>query len=313
MANLPSSRESEVSMTRSRVVENVTSIVIGVAMMGALDSALGFASSQASGLVTCRPTGPLIALPDLPEASGVTASQRRPGTVWAHNDSGEAVIFGVDTTGVIRDLVRPHGASVVDWEDIAIGPCPQGSCLYIGDIGDNDATRNRITIYRIPEPAPGVSDVSTEAFHATYPDGAKNAEALFVDSKGGVFIVSKGDNERVALYRFPISLRPGATVQLQQVGNAQPVRDIGQITGASTSVDGRYVILRTGGSLVFYRTEEFLRGSWRRAATVNLQELNEPQGEGVAASSGNVIFVVGEGRGEARPGTLSRLSCTFQP
>jgi hypothetical protein len=312
MADLPSSRESEASMQKARVFEHVTSILIGFVTMGPLDSAVGVARSQASGLVTCRSTGPLIALPDLPEASGVTASQRRPGTLWAHNDSGAAVLFGIDATGAIKDLVRPRSASVVDWEDIAVGPCPQGSCLYVGDIGDNDATRNRITVYRIPEPAPGVSDVAAEAFHATYPDGARNAEALFVHSDG-VFIVSKGEKEPVALYRFPTPLKAGATVRLQQVGNAQSTRDISEITGASTTGDGRYVSLRTGSSLLFYRTEEFLRGSWRQAAAVSLQELNEPQGEGVAASSGNVVFLVGEGRGEAKPGTLGRLACTFQP
>ena len=35
---------------------------------------------------------------------------------------------------------------------MASAPCGNGSCLYIADIGDNDAKRKEVTIYRVPEP-----------------------------------------------------------------------------------------------------------------------------------------------------------------
>ncbi|MCA1559796.1 MAG: hypothetical protein LC804_05865 [Acidobacteria bacterium] len=123
----------------------------------------------------------IVRLADLPEASGVAASHRTPGVFWAHNDSGDPVIFALHERGAIKGRVRVAGAQVDDWEDIAVGPCAHGSCLYIADIGDNSGTRNRITLYRVPEPLP--SDAATDAvevFHATYPDGAHDAEALFV-------------------------------------------------------------------------------------------------------------------------------------
>ncbi len=47
------------------------------------------------------------------------------------------------------------GASCVDYEDISIGPGPNGSSyphLYIGDVGNNGMDRDTLQIYRFPEP-----------------------------------------------------------------------------------------------------------------------------------------------------------------
>ena len=46
------------------------------------------------------------------------------------------------------------GASENDWEDIACGPCTNGSgnCIYLADTGGN-AGKNANTVYRIREPA----------------------------------------------------------------------------------------------------------------------------------------------------------------
>ena len=269
-------------------------------------------ASQATVPITCRIAGPLVPLPDLPEASGVAASLRRQGLLWSHNDSGEPLVVAIDATGSVRELVRPTGIAVEDWEDLAVGPCPQGSCLYVADIGDNDAKRNRITVYRIPEPQAGVSDVAAEAFHATYPGGPRDAEALFVDGAGQIFIVTKGDKGPLALYRFPSPLRVGATAPLQQIGSGRAVKEEDQITGATMSTDSRWVVLRTSRSLQFYRAQEFLKGTWREAARVDVSPLKEPQGEGIALGANNEVYIVGEGNKESTPGTLGRLSCIFQ-
>lgn len=140
----------------------------------------------------CRSIGETVRLPGLGEASGITASRRTPGLLWAHNDSGDPAVYALDLSGSIKHRVLLAGAAVDDWEDIAIAACPGGSCLYVADIGDNGARRRRITIYRVPEPE--LSDKATqpvEAFHATYPDGSHDAEALFVLPSGDLFIVTK--------------------------------------------------------------------------------------------------------------------------
>jgi hypothetical protein len=105
---------------------------------------LGFASAslttagwQRGDSVQCRPTGPLVRLPGLRGASGLTVSGRVPGRLWTHNDSGEPVLFALDPRGSVTGRVRLTGAAVEDWEAIAAGPCGADSCLYMADIGDN--------------------------------------------------------------------------------------------------------------------------------------------------------------------------------
>src|SRR5690554_4538034 len=90
------------------------------------------------------------------EASGIVASHRYPGFLYTHNDSGgDPEVFVIDTLGRHHATIRLQGAENRDWEDIAIGPGidPQLTYVYVGDIGDNDAKRDKIQVYRFPEPS----------------------------------------------------------------------------------------------------------------------------------------------------------------
>ena len=82
-----------------------------------------------------------------------------------------------------------------------------------------------------------------------------------------------------------------------------------RITDGTVSSDGRWVVLRTRASLVFYRTADFVKGEWREARRVDLTSLREPQGEGVALGAGDTVYVAGEGGGKKQPGTLARFTC----
>ena len=180
-------------------------------------------AQQPDATAQCRPAGALVTIPELPEASGVAVSRRIPGRLWSHNDSGQPILTALDAHGRVTGQLRITGATVDDWEAVAVGACPGGSCVYVGDIGDNDARRKRITIYRFPEPAEtDTAAAATDAFHATYPDGAHDAEALLVMPDQTIFIVTKGDTGAVALYRFPAtSDRARAT---SSNGSAMPAR-----------------------------------------------------------------------------------------
>ena len=235
-----------------------------------------------------------------------------PGIFWVHNDSGQPDLFALDAQGSLKARIRISGITVRDWEDIATGPCPRGSCIYIADIGDNNAARDRITVYRLPEPDLGdKATAPSEVFHATYPDGPRDAETLVVTTDARIFIVSKGETGSVAVYRFPGALRDGATVQLEHVGQsltADRVNEGNRITGGSASQDGRWIVLRTHGYLTFYSAADFVRGAWRAAMRVDLAALDEPQGEGVALGGDDRIYLVGEG-GSVGSGTFARFSC----
>ena len=115
----------------------------GLAILISLSAIRGDAGQGSGAAPQCRPAGSLVRVPELPEESGVAVSRRVPGRLWTHNDSGEAVIFALDARGSVTARVRLTGASVEDWEAIAVGPCPAGSCVFVADIGDNDAQRKR--------------------------------------------------------------------------------------------------------------------------------------------------------------------------
>ena len=282
-----------------------------LALMVAACSQAASMNPQAAPAAQCRVDGMLARLPAVREASGVAVSRRASDRFWTHNDSGEPVLLMIDAGGAVTTRVQLTGATVVDWEAIAAGPCASGSCLYIGDIGDNNARRDQITIYRVTEPAgANASSATVEAFHGKYPDGAHDAETLLVTADGGLYIVTKGSTGPVALYRFPRDVRAGApAVQLERIGaprSAGRVSNDEQLTDGAVSSDGARVVLRTHDSLFFYRSPQFFAGNWREDARVNLEHVDEPQGEGVAFGPGNAVYLVGEGGGA---GTFVRLQC----
>lgn len=265
-------------------------------------------AARADQWAQCRPEGSLHTVAGLREASGLAASRSVPGRFWTHNDSGQPVVYGIDVQGAVTANVRLTGATVEDWEAVAVGPCNGGSCLYVGDIGDNKATRRQITVYRVQEPSGNSQGAAVEPFHATYPDGAHDAETLLATPDGGLYIVTKGETGPIGLYRFPANRKSGSSTQLERVGapRAAGKSDADRITDGTVSPDGAWIVLRTKTALMFYAAKEFLAGTWRESSRVDLRSLKEPQGEGVAFGGNGTIFLAGEGSGS---GSLARVSC----
>jgi len=275
-------------------------------------------ASQTVPVVTCRSATALVRLPGLNEASGIATSRRVPGRLWTLNDSGKPIITALDQRGAITGRVAIAGATVTDWEAIAVGPCGggAGSCVFIGDIGDNNARRRQITVYRVPEPAADATTATAEPLHATYPDGPRDAETLLIGPDGRLFVVTKGRGQTpVSLYVFPKDLTPGAPVRLERVG---PPRAVGRlpsaemITDGAISPDGKRVVLRSNRTLQFYDASELLSGTWRETQRIGLQSIREPQGEGVTFGAEDRLFVIGESGGGRRGGTFGALTCALK-
>ena len=197
------------------------------------------------------------------ESSGVAVSRRSPGVLWTHNDSGNPpYLFATDTTGAVRGTFSVTGARNVDWEDIALGPCEGGSCLYLADTGDNRERRTYVAVYRVPEPdlpADRPKRVRpTARAHALifrYPDGPHDVEAMWVSPAGDVHLVTKGSSDPVRHYRLPAaawtSVRPVVAELVQQLPlSLRSKADL--VTGASLSPDGRIVAVRTYGAVYFF-------------------------------------------------------------
>jgi hypothetical protein len=253
----------------------------------------------------CTVTAGVTPLTGVGEASGVAVSGRTPGILWSHNDSGRASLFAFDNAGNAKGRVELTGVSVDDWEDLAIGPCPEGSCLYIADIGDNNRVRRGITIFRVPEPRADdkAATAPAEAWTMTYPDRAYDAEALVATSSGQLFLVSKEDARTTALYRVPSPSGSGGRLQLV----AQLPLD--RVTGGAASPDGNWVALRTNTELLFYPAADLIAGKSVQPRRFDLKPLKERQGEGVAFGPDGVIYLVGEGGGKG--GTLAAIKCAL--
>lgn len=258
--------------------------------------------------------GQIARVAELPEGSGAAASRRDPRRIWTHNDEPDGGLLAVDERGTVTARVRLPNVRIEDWEAIAAGPCPAGSCLYIGDIGDNDGERDRITIHRLPEPEGSGAAQQIETFHLTYPDGPQDAETLLVTPKGDIYIVTKGDTGPIALYRMPPGAKPGSVTRLERVGKPRTPGTVSakdRITDGAVSPDGSWVVLRTRTALSFYTAGDLFAGQWQERGRVDLSRLGEPQGEGVTFADASTLYLVGEGGGKKRPGTIVRATCTF--
>jgi hypothetical protein len=251
----------------------------------------------------------------LPEASGLALSRRSPNLLWSMNDSDDPIVIALSTTGEVKGQVRVSGAAVRDWEALSVGPCPGGSCLYIGDIGDDGAKRMQVTTYRVPEPkADDTVTAQADALVFAYPDKARDAESLFVTADQSLFIITKG--HPTVLYRAPRDARPGAVATLSRVAEL-PVdnfltdqdRKRSRITDAETTPDGEWVALRTNSELLLLRTRDLVDGKMNDVWHVNLRSLDETQGEGLAISNAGDVYLAGEGGGHGLPGTFTHMKC----
>lgn len=265
---------------------------------------------------TCEIVQAGMALPiEVRETSGLARSARDPYLFWTHNDAGnEPVLFAIAGTGSLVARVRVTGAALIDWEDVEAAPCGDGHCLYVGDIGDNAGERGSITIYRLAEPTPGATQsVPAEAMHARFPEGPQDAESLFVDQSGDIFVVTKGRSGAITLYRYPAPQRVGATVVLERVRELFPAPqdDRDRVSAATTTPDGRFVGVRTYRTLYLYPTDRLLANDPVEPVVFDLSPLGEAQGEGLVLADDGSVWVTSEAENRGDQPRWSRLRCEF--
>ena len=279
-------------------------------------SASAPAEAEAEGGAMCSVVEAGNALPDaVRETSGLAQSRRDPELFWTHNDAGnDPVLFGIRLGGELAGRVRVEGAALEDWEDLEAGPCESGSCLYVGDIGDNDAERESITIYEIPEPAASATrTAAARVLPARFPDGARDAESLFVRPAGEIFIVTKGRQGPIALYRYPSPHRPSTTVALERVRELapQPADERDRVTGATASPDGRWVAVRTYRTLLLYRASALVGSGAVDPIRVDLEPLGEIQGEALVLGNDGTVWLTSEAENRKDRARWGQLRCAL--
>jgi hypothetical protein len=248
---------------------------------------------------------------ELDSLSGLAASRKHPGIVFAHNDHDRPVVYALDRQGHMHARITLEGVSASDIEDIALGPCGSDTCVYLGDIGDNSVQRTEYGILRFVEPAipdaPGTTELKpqTESFRFTYEDGSHNAESLMVAPSGMLYVITKlapGTGGAVtatgpsSVYR--LALQSGmvghatklATLTLPKSGEKA-------LSAAAAHPCGSSFLVRT-----YDRVYEYMApsgGDFEAAFSATPSMLaapDEPQSEGIDyASDGRGFITSGEG------------------
>jgi hypothetical protein len=185
---------------------------------------------------------------ELVEISGIAASRTNQGVLWGSNDGDTGWLYAIRTSGKLAAAVKLP-ARVVDTEEIAIGVGPQSGTdyIYVGDIGDNDSRRFEVAVIRFPEPSvnggagAAIDEESVEQFRLTYPDGAHDAEAMFVDPTTGTLCIVTKDSRGARLYEIAgDELRAGERSMLRFAAEVEA----DNVSAGAISTDGSQVLLR---------------------------------------------------------------------
>jgi len=266
------------------------------------------------------------ASPRVVESSGVAVSRAHPGVLWTHNDSGDGpYLYATDLRGSDLGFLLVSGASAVDWEDMALGPCPTraGTCVYLADTGDNLETRPSVTVYAVPEPEPPTGPRDTlrttaapEVLQLRYPDGSHDVEAIYVSPRdGALYLVSKGRSGSIAVYRVARAEwsghRDGIVQAVRvQVLDIRPDPGAGRwVTSAAIRPDGREVAIRTYGEIFFFHPGVGGRLTPARERACALRGISEPGGgEAIDYLDDSTLVLTSESL-RRRAGTIHRVVC----
>ena len=324
--------------TSCALVEDRTTVISEVPP-STVESAAGPADSGASDTTTVAApstdwcTGlavsaaATVADPDLTELSGLAASERSPGVLWAANDSGhDPALHAVGPDGVDLGTFPLKGldqalVDASDTEDLAVS----GGMVYLADIGDNDNNRSQVAVYRFPEPDPAepgpITDV--EVLRLQYPGGPRDAEALLVDPVSGDLVIidktyriASGGEAILAAAEAGVyvasppfdpdgvtTLRAAGAVALDDLATrttAEPVQNeaslyglTGVATAADIRADGAVIAVRTYGTIwLFDRAEGQSVVQALAGAPCEAPTMAEDQGESVAFLSGDGLALV---------------------
>ncbi|HXK16996.1 MAG TPA: hypothetical protein VNG33_04310 [Polyangiaceae bacterium] len=251
--------------------------------------------------------------PELNEVSGVVESRKDPRVLFVHNDSGDSPrFFAIDRAGqVLAELVLESVPLMLDAEEIAIGQGPDGAqFIYLGDTGNNFASfgqgipRRKAVLYRIAEPdvSPGwrAQKVAIrEAFPIvfTFPNGARDVEALFIDPQSGdLTMISKQPDGHSQILSASAAMLAAGGGELTLAGELRfgqaPLPGSTMPTAGSISRDGSAILVRTYSSVFLFsrRPGESVPNALRRAP-VSEPSPQEAQGEAISFVDADSAYV----------------------
>jgi len=255
------------------------------------------------------------------EASGLSTSRINNEIFYTHNDSGDSArLFALDRSAHLVAILNLSGISAIDYEDMAIGPgpVPDTNYIYLGDIGDNDARRKSITVYRFTEPRIALDEIppptdekpntpktitidEIDSLQLRYEDGPRNAEALMVDPlTGDLFIATKQIGTTTIYVARSDTLKPDTTITLHPIATVQ-LGGLHMITAGDISPDGTLIALRSYSTAVAWTRNvsdeqtSITSEIWNQTPH-HLTIADEPQGEAFSFDPANAgYYTLSEG------------------
>ncbi|MGV8847291.1 hypothetical protein [Tessaracoccus sp.] len=160
------------------------------------------------------------------------------------------------------------------------------SMIYIGDVGDADATREFVTVLQVN---PATEATNFRAWDFTYPDGPRDAKAMAISGKGRIYVITGGDDP--GIYRAALTPSRSEMNTLVRSTDAPP-----GVTDAVFLEDGSTLMLRTADGV------ELLDAfTWEEKASTTY--VDGPPGESITTFGPDRMLVGGVSllRDEALP------------
>ncbi|MGY1632932.1 hypothetical protein ACI784_14615 [Geodermatophilus sp. SYSU D01186] len=233
--------------------------------------------------------------PRLPELSGLVVVGDR---MLAINDGGDQLdVYVLDATCRVL-TVRSAAVDPYDPEDLALAA---DGTVWLADTGDNQGTRDTVALLALRP------DGSTAVYRLSYPEGARDVEALLLAPDGMPYLVSKEVLGASKVYRPVTALVESGTVALTEVGGVEftltgttggPVGRAGQlmVTGGAVSADGSHVALRTYTDAYVWPLSGSDVAGALAGEPVRMALPDAPQGEAISfTADGSGVLVAGEG------------------
>jgi hypothetical protein len=217
--------------------------------------------------------------------------------IWMLNDSGnKPEIFGVNLQGKIEKVLKVN-AKNHDWEDLT---SDERGNLYIGDFGNNNQKRKKLSILKITnQDLLNNKEVDVEKINFEYPklDSKKkvhfDAEAFFYH-QNYFYIFTKSRKKKFLgkTLLFKVPNKKGKHVA-ELVSEYEFCNHIDcRITSADISIDGKKVVLLNHTSvfvLTGFNNDDFLSGKMKE---ISLE--HNSQKEGICFKDDKTLLITDE-------------------
>lgn len=216
-------------------------------------------SAAADDIEVASQDAPVVGMAHAPGSDALwVAGARADDGVIVNVNNGDEVTFGGD----------PVSVQALAWN---------ASQLYIADIGDEEASRDHVVVFRLNDTEPGRQRYN--AFDFQYADGARDAKAFLISGRGNFYVVTAGDNPGIYFAKAQASRTSMNT--LTRVADAPA----GVTDGVFLS-DGSTMALRTSTGI------EYLDAfTWETLVTDTL--VGAPADESITVGNNDELYVGG--------------------